>query len=94
VATKSESIYFRAKPELVFRIKAEAEAMGVSRSAFCRMLVQQGMGDPTSLIVLKETYYRYQSVSRRLIARAVTMTNENLAAMVDEELSAVPASAE
>lgn len=62
--------------------------MGLSRSAFIRMLVQQGMGDPTAQVVLKDTYYAYQQVSRRLIAKAIAQTNANLEALIDEELSA------
>lgn len=83
-------MYFRARPELRERIDAEARGMGLSRSAFIRMLVQQGMGDPTAQVVLRDTYYQYQQVSRRLIAKAIAQTNANLEALIDEELSASP----
>ena len=84
---KSESLYFRARPELRERIDSEAANMGLSRAAFIRMLVQQGMGDPTSLVVLRDTYYQYQQVSRRLIAKAIAETNANLERLIDEELA-------
>lgn len=87
MSTKSESMYFRAKPELRDRIDAEAKAMGLTRSAFIRMLVQQGMGDPTALVVLRDTYYQYQQVSRRLIAKAIAQTNDNLETLIDQELA-------
>ena len=66
--------------------------MGVNRSAFIRMLIQQGMGDPTALAVLRDTYYRYQQVSRKLIGQAVAMTNSNLEALIIEELASMEAS--
>jgi len=80
-------MYFRAQPELQTRIDEQARQMGLSRSAFIRMLVQQGMGDPTSLVVLRDTYYAYQQVSRRLIGKAIALTNANLERLIDEELA-------
>lgn len=80
-------MYFRARPELAERIDAEAKQAGLNRSSFVRMLVQQGMGDPTALVVLRDTYYQYQSVSRRIIGKAIAETNANLAMLIEEELS-------
>ena len=67
--------------------------MNQNRSAFVRMLVQQGMGDPTALVVLRDTYYAYQQVNRRIIGKAVAMTNANLEVLINEawaELQAPP----
>lgn len=76
------------------RIDAEARNMGVNRSAFIRMLIQQGMGDPTALVVLRETYYSYQQTSRKLIGQAVAMTNSHLETLIVEELAAMADAAE
>ena len=84
---KSDTIYFRARPGLLERIDREAALMGTNRSAFLRMLVQQGMGDPTALAVLRGTYYQYQSVSRRTIGKAIAQPNENLAVLIEEAIA-------
>lgn len=83
------NIQIRLSDELFDRLEIEREKLGMSRSGFCRMLITQGLGDPTMVAVLNETYYKLQPVIRRVIGRAVRSMNESLPELLEEELSAV-----
>lgn len=86
---RSRVLQFRLEDDTdVARLDAEAAALGVSRSALVRMLVMQGLGDPSQMVVLREAYFRVTPVVRKALGRVLADVFERLPAILEEEMAA------
>lgn len=77
----------RVPTRIIEKLDDQAQALGLSRAAFVRILLEQSLGENLQLAVLAETYNRLAPIIARSMPQALHRAYTSLPDILREELA-------
>lgn len=84
---ETPAINFRIEEEYRDLLRARAKALGVTQSAYARMLLRQALDSPAIEAATAEVWYEVQPLIHVIVGRTIKEAGKELPLIVDDVLA-------